>query len=193
MHPDEARWNEKYRNGSHQEPEQPPALLLELLPTLERGRALDLACGRGRNALWLAQEGFRVQAVDLSGVALEQLRARADARERNARGLELALYQLDLDTWEPARVWGVGAPAWTLITCTRYLDRRLLSLLPTLLAPGGYLLYEALISLETPSPSAFRIHPEALWAAFERPGLRRVARALSDDGQALAVLVQREP
>lgn len=186
MHPDEARWNEKYRNGSHHEPERPPPLLLELLPELERGRALDLACGLGRNALWLAQQGFRVQAVDLSGVALEQLRARADAR-----GLELDVYQLDLDTWEPARVWGVGAPAWTLITCTRYLDRRLLSLLPTLLAPGGYLLYEALISLETPSPSPFRIHPDVLWAAFERPDLRRVARALSDDGQALTVLVQR--
>lgn len=188
LHPDELRWNEKYRHGSHHEPERPPQLLLNVLPSLSRGRALDLACGQGRNALWLARAGFDVQAVDISRVALEQLQARAQAQ-----GLLVKTHHLNLEQWEAQPLWGEGPPAWELITCTRYLERSLFERLPRLLAPGGYVLYEALLSRERPSPSAFRLHPEELWAAFEQPGLRRVGREESEDGQALAVLVQRTP
>lgn len=74
---DSRAWNEKYRVSDRlwsAEPNQfVAAELAELRPA---GRALDLAAGEGRNALWLAERGWRVTAVDFSDVAIERGRAR---------------------------------------------------------------------------------------------------------------------
>jgi SAM-dependent methyltransferase len=55
--------------------------LAEVAGSLPTGRALDLGCGEGGDALWLAERGWRVTAVDISQTALD--RAAADARARN--------------------------------------------------------------------------------------------------------------
>ncbi|MEW7979935.1 MAG: methyltransferase domain-containing protein [gamma proteobacterium symbiont of Phacoides pectinatus] len=78
-----ARWDR--RHGEAQGPGEIAEVLrqnLHLLPP--RGRALDLACGRGANALLMARHGLRVSAWDLSPVAIERLR-----REAVAQGLEM--------------------------------------------------------------------------------------------------------
>src|ERR1035437_1483741 len=65
-------WNERYRSGKRaiEDLGAPPTrLLMETAKHLEPGRALDLACGTGRNALWLAEHGWSVTAVDGSPVA----------------------------------------------------------------------------------------------------------------------------
>lgn len=59
-----------------------------------RGQALDLACGEGRNAVWLAQQGWEATGVDFSSLALE--RARALARER---GVEVRWIEADVTAW----------------------------------------------------------------------------------------------
>lgn len=70
-------WDERYRQGQTM-PDEPPALLADnraLLP--EEGRALDIAMGSGRSALYLASLGLRVTGVDVSAVAVEQCRQKA--------------------------------------------------------------------------------------------------------------------
>jgi SAM-dependent methyltransferase len=69
-------WDARHRAraGRHREPNP---LLVAAAASLAAGRALDLACGSGRNAVWLAEHNWRVTAVDFSPVALDQARAAA--------------------------------------------------------------------------------------------------------------------
>jgi DNA-binding MarR family transcriptional regulator/SAM-dependent methyltransferase len=89
-----AAWDERYRGMDW--PTDPDALLVELASPLQPGRAIDLGCGPGRNAVWLARLGWRVTGVDASAVGLSQAKERA-ARE----GLALDLVQADLLSYTP--------------------------------------------------------------------------------------------
>ena len=70
---DRQRWNERYREGAYQFREHPSAVLLDWQDALAGSTALDLACGRGRNTLYLATLGFDVHAIDVSDIAIQQL------------------------------------------------------------------------------------------------------------------------
>ena len=74
-----ADWNERYSRGEHIISEPMP-LLVSTISGLKPGRALDVACGVGRHAIFLAERGWQVTAVDASSVGIEL--ARAAARER---------------------------------------------------------------------------------------------------------------
>jgi SAM-dependent methyltransferase len=124
---DRERWNERY--AAEQETPGPTPFLVSLGAILpRRGRALDVAGGSGRNALWLAQRGLDVTLADVSDVAL----ARA-ARAASAAGLALSTVLVDLEAEPPP------AGPWDLVVCTYFLNRPLLGALPALLAPGGLL------------------------------------------------------
>jgi SAM-dependent methyltransferase len=92
---DREQWDERYRADELVWRAEPNRFLVEEAAGLPPGRALDLACGEGRNALWLAQQGWRVTAVDFSAVALAK--ARRLASERN---LELDLVEADVLEWD---------------------------------------------------------------------------------------------
>jgi 2-polyprenyl-3-methyl-5-hydroxy-6-metoxy-1,4-benzoquinol methylase len=64
-------WNARYAASELLWTAEPNRLFAAEIAGLEPGRALDLACGEGRNAVWLAEQGWRVTAVDFSDVALE--------------------------------------------------------------------------------------------------------------------------
>jgi len=89
-----AFWDERYRNaiGFNKEPNQ---LLVHATSKLTPGAALDLAMGQGRNALYLASEGWSVTGVDFSAEATRQAQEQADARE-----LELEIVQQDINTFD---------------------------------------------------------------------------------------------
>jgi hypothetical protein len=89
-----AFWDERYRNarGFNTEPNQ---LLTRVVSKLTPGSALDLAMGQGRNALYLASEGWRVTGVDFSAEATRQAQEQAEARE-----LELEIVQQDINTFD---------------------------------------------------------------------------------------------
>src|SRR5215472_12713620 len=72
-------WDAKHSLATNAAAEAPAGILTGLWPLLPAGAALDLACGRGRNALFLAEHGRHVSAVDWSGVALDILEDRAKA------------------------------------------------------------------------------------------------------------------
>ena len=71
-------WDERHAAHEPIESHEPDPTLVREVAGLTPGRALDLATGDGRNAIWLAARGWRVTAVDFSGVALD--RARTSAR-----------------------------------------------------------------------------------------------------------------
>ena len=78
-HPD---WDEQYRAGETPwDTGEPDEHLVELLRShaVERGRALDVGCGTGTNALWLARQGFAVLGIDIASAAIETARAKARA------------------------------------------------------------------------------------------------------------------
>jgi SAM-dependent methyltransferase len=89
-------WNRRYAGSELLWTARPNRFLVAEAEGLEPGRALDLACGEGRNAVWLAEHGWRVTGVDFSDVALEKAHRLADAR-----GVEPEWVQADLLAYAP--------------------------------------------------------------------------------------------
>lgn len=131
MRDDRRYWDLKHTEGVATLEGLPVAYLTAWLPFLPRGRALDLAAGCGRHAIYLAQHGYRVDALDISWVGLRKLAAQARAQELPVRAAVVDLDDLLLP-------WAT----YDLIVNTYYLNRRILSELPWALVPGGALLVE---------------------------------------------------
>jgi len=77
---DSRAWDRRYGEGELLWGSRPNRFLEEEAAGLSPGRALDLACGQGRNAVWLAESGWEVTGVDFSAVAVEQARGVAQKR-----------------------------------------------------------------------------------------------------------------
>jgi len=77
---DSEAWNERYAGDDLVWSAEPNRFLVSEVEGLPPGRALDLACGEGRNAVWLAERGWEVTGVDFSNVGLDKARRLADAR-----------------------------------------------------------------------------------------------------------------
>ncbi|MBW2282173.1 MAG: class I SAM-dependent methyltransferase, partial [Deltaproteobacteria bacterium] len=76
-------WNTRYSSADLVRGSEPNRFVAEHLGDVEpgtQGRALDLACGEGRNSIWLASQGWRVTAVDFSDVAIERARKLAESQ-----------------------------------------------------------------------------------------------------------------
>jgi SAM-dependent methyltransferase len=116
------------------------------------GRALDLACGRGTVAVWLARRGLEVDAVDVSPVALAAGRAQAP---------EVRWIEADLDDGLPG---GVAGP-YDVVVCQRFRDPALYPALIGALAPGGLLVISVLSEVGDEG-GPFRAPPDELLAAF---------------------------
>jgi SAM-dependent methyltransferase len=104
----------------------PEALVVEAAEIMQPGRALDLACGAGRNAVYLAQLGWSVTAVDSSPPAIRSLRERA-------AGLDVDARSADLEQGE----FAVEPEGFDLICCWLYLQRNLFSAIREGIKPGG--------------------------------------------------------
>jgi tellurite methyltransferase len=137
---DGEKWDHRYRVGQYRSRKHPSALLAQWLPQLEPTatppRALDVACGLGRNAVYLARQGWRVDAVDISRVALDQLAARAAAAS-----LDITCTALDLES-EAGLSALLDTPQYDLALVVRYTNLNLIRSLARALHPGGYLLVE---------------------------------------------------
>ena len=108
--PSRERWDRRWAGERAHASTAPSGFLLAEAADLRPGTALDLACGAGRNAVWLAEHGWRVTAVDFSGVALRM--ARALAAERR---VEVDWIEADVVAWAPP------ARAYDLV-CVLYLQ-----------------------------------------------------------------------
>jgi tellurite methyltransferase len=119
---------------------RPNLFLAEVLPQLAPGRALDLACGAGRDAVFAASCGWRVTAVDILPDALERGRRLAAACAAAIEPIEWI--EADLERQPPS----IG-PDFDLVFFVRYLHRPLLSRLAAWLRPGGSLVCETFTTL----------------------------------------------
>lgn len=131
-------WDEKWRGrlDEHRHAElmgRPSRFLVSAIEGCEPGRALDLACGAGRHAVWLAERGWRVTAVDFSEVALAEAR-----RLSAARGLDVEWIAADVLSWEPpARAFELVLLLYLQVP--RHELRTVLGRAAGALAPGGRL------------------------------------------------------
>jgi tellurite methyltransferase len=131
--PERTRWNEKHRGKST--PGDPEPFVLETLPLLAHGGlVLDVAAGRGRNAVALARAGMRVLAPDYSEVALSALAG-------FARAEQLAIWPIlaDFDTF------ALRERSFDAIVDVNFLDRALFPHFARALKPGGILLAETFL------------------------------------------------
>jgi len=142
-----SEWDAKHRATADGPRGEPAGFVLELLPLLPLGPALDLACGTGRHTLLLASRQQMVTAVDSSRVALEILEQRAhDSRcavTHIKRPAQIA------NRWHGIQLWqtdleevSLPSEAFSLVICVNYLQRSLFSQLEKTLTPGGMLLFE---------------------------------------------------
>ncbi|NWF67876.1 MAG: methyltransferase domain-containing protein [Chloroflexi bacterium] len=136
---DRVRWDTIYQNSNGRYPAADPLLFEYTLPLAlhpeprAEVRALDVACGVGQNGLWLAQQGYIVDLMDISRVAL--LRARKEMEKRQLRNVNLL--QVDLDTVELER------GKYSLVCVFRYLRRDLFKPLAASVCPGGRVIYQS--------------------------------------------------
>ncbi len=160
-------WNERYRQGERVN-DEPHPLVVEFASELKPGRALDLACGVGRHAIWLAERGWRVTAVDRSRVAIENLRQRA-----SEKGLVIDSRVADLERGE----FIIEPDAYDLILNCCYLQRDLFPAIKAGARVGGVVI--AVIAMVDDDPGvkpmnpAFLLKPGELRAEFEGWGLLR--------------------
>ncbi|MGE5183736.1 MAG: methyltransferase domain-containing protein [Acidobacteriota bacterium] len=104
MDAEKLRWNETFRIATifKKEPNQ---LLVDTVKGKKPGRALDVAMGQGRNALYLAAQGWKVTGIDISDEGIRMAKAEAARRK-----LKLDTIEADVDSWDP------GKARWDLVT-----------------------------------------------------------------------------
>jgi SAM-dependent methyltransferase len=131
---DAADWDRRYAGQDLLWSAEPNRFVAEELGGLPPGDALDLASGEGRNALWLAERGWAVTAVDFSPVAVERGRRLAEARS-----LRLDHVVADLASWSPAeRAFDAVVIAYLHLPLETM--RTVLARAAAALRPGGVLL-----------------------------------------------------
>jgi len=111
---------------------KPSQFLIENVSLIPKGRVLDVAMGRGRNALFLAQMGFKVEGVDISAVAVENALDLAIEK-----GVELKAKVVDLE-----ENYQIEKDAYDVIVCFNYLQRSLIPQIKKGLRLGGMIVYE---------------------------------------------------
>ena len=131
MFEDKQRWNEKYLVAPM--PLEPSKILIENLHFAKKGRALDIACGTGRNTHFLADNGFKVDAVDLSDYALSKIRT-----DKNIHTIDA-----DLDSYL------FEEDAYDLILKVNYLERKMFPQIIKALKQDGIFIYETFVKTPT--------------------------------------------
>ena len=172
-------------NGS----EEPDSWLVDVLPSLSGGQALDIACGQGRNSIYLAEHGFTVCAVDISEEGLQQL-----ALESGRRALAIETRRVDLEA-SPHLPEG----PFDVVLDFYYLHRPLLPQFVKIVRPGGVVILRTFSSagpfdLRQLNPD-FVLRPGELLEIFAGWEVLRHEEGIepSRKGGSLAGIVARRP
>jgi SAM-dependent methyltransferase len=183
-------WDERYRSGAHAASDfttEPSPLLVSAVSKLHAGNALDLASGAGRNALWLAEQGWRVTAVDGSAAAIKILRQRAEARH-----LSIDSRIVNLEKHE----FVIAPSAWDLIAMCYYLQRDLFEPAKKGVVPDGIIIAIVHITEPGEEPTGHRLRPGELAGYFRDWRVLHYAEGAPNDPvhkRACAEIVARRP
>ena len=166
MQRDRDRWNEKYRKKPHSF--EPSSIVKQHYALAPIGKALDIATGNGRNALFLADRGFTVEAVDIADEILKDL---------SLRHAKVHPICADLDDFD------ITGSRYSLILNIRFLNRRLFPYIQEGLIPGGILIFETYMDMPL----------EAEPDAFCRDYLLRTNELLQDQGWTVVRIWEHVP
>ncbi len=153
------KWDRRYAQGPADSP-APAQVLSEyahLLP--ESGTALDLACGRGGNALFLARRGLEVHAWDISKAAIDGL-----GHQAKSEGLEIRTCECDVNESPPS------SNMFDVICVSFYLERAIAGQIMEALKPRGLLFYQTFtherVTDDGPGNPSYRLGPNELLELF---------------------------
>jgi tellurite methyltransferase len=150
-------WDKRYRASEAAGSETPTPLVARIAAGMKAGRALDLACGAGRNAVWLAEQGWKVAAVDGSAAAIEIVRRRSAAAL-----VSIDAWVADLEKGE----FAIEEGAWDLILMCCYLQRDLFEPVKAGVVEGGVVIAMVLLREPKGERSRFRMMPGELRNCF---------------------------
>jgi len=130
---DKIKWDKKYQNNIELLAKREPSkMLVKFAKECKGDMALDLACGSGRNTLFLEEQGFFVDAVDISKIALDTLKSRVKSSRVN-------IIEADLDEFE------IKKDKYDLIVKCNFLDRDLIKRAKEALKKDGIIIIETYI------------------------------------------------
>lgn len=155
---DQQKWDKKYQETPKLLQQRDPSCKLqELIKKIKLpALALDVACGAGKNAIYMAKKGLQVDALDISKVALQNLEAQKYSN--------IHTQLIDLDEYTPPK------EQYDIIVKTNFLDRQLIPKLTTALKSKGYFYIETYmqdkINEKPPSNPEFLLQKEELKSFF---------------------------
>jgi len=162
MKSDQKRWDKRFQKREFALGKEPNPFLKKHIHLLPKGKILDMAAGEGRNAVFLAQNGFEVDAVDISEKGLKK--ARKLAREK---GVKINTFLVDLDQHP------IGKERYDLIVNFYFLRRRLIPRIKKGLKKGGkvifetYLLEHRKLGTGGPKQAKYFLKPNELLGLFK--------------------------
>ncbi len=145
---DREKWDLKYSRGLNKT--SPSPLVKDFYALASCGNALDIACGTGRNSLFLSKKGFNVDAVDISTIATENLKKKAP---------QINVVCQDLDTFK------IPKNHYDVILNVRFFDRRLFPSIQNGLKSGGLLIFESFLGDKRPE---YCVKPNELIHVFHQ-------------------------
>jgi SAM-dependent methyltransferase len=140
MNDDEIKWNQRYAAGTY--PTEPHEAVQSFYSLAKIGNAMDIAAGNGRNSIFLAEQGFQVDAVDISSMGLKSI-------EKNDLGIRTI--HADLNRYL------IANSQYDLIVNTNFLLRRLFPLIISGLKENGILIFQTYLD---PALTGGKVDPE---------------------------------
>jgi tellurite methyltransferase len=173
-------------DNSHNSANQPVEFLVKYIDLIPTGRALDVAMGRGRNAIYLAKMGFEVEGIDNSPEAVKE--ALANAR---AEGVTIWTRVEDLE-----KIPSVTGESYDLVICFNYLQRSLIPHMKNWIKPGGMLMYETFIVEQArfgkPNNPDFLLKHNELLDMFREFRVLRYREGIIDNRKAIASILAQK-
>ena len=180
-------WNKRYDTETYILGKEPVEFLKEHINILPGGKALDIAMGEGRNAVFLAKNGFEVDGCDVSEIAVKKTLGLA--KENNVRVnafvADLEIYKLPKDTYDA-------------VACFYYLQRSLIPQIKEALKPGGMVIYETYTienwerGFEGPKNRDYLLKTNELLDLFKDLTIIYYRELVLDDKKAVASLIARK-
>ncbi|MBU6390773.1 MAG: class I SAM-dependent methyltransferase [Planctomycetota bacterium] len=180
-------WDKKYETENYIFGKEPVEFLKEHIDILPRGKALDIAMGEGRNAVFLAKMGFEVDGCDISEIAVKKAQELATENHVKIHTFmaDLEAYQLPKNTYD-------------VIACFYYLQRDLIPQMKEVLKPDGMIIYETYTienrerGFEGPRNKDYLLKPNELLNFFKDFKIIYYRELVLDNKKAVASLIAKK-
>jgi SAM-dependent methyltransferase len=160
---------------------------------IQPGTGVDLACGAGRDTVYLALHGWQMTGVDYLPGAIQRTQQLAQQQQVQVNTLLLDLESVA----DPFAASALAKQSFNLVVVARYLHRPLLALLPNLLAPGGILLYQTFMQgseqFGSPRNPNYLLRPQELAQTFANLAILLDEIDYLEDGRPVSAFIARRP